>query len=445
MLQLNNLNAAAIVAILAVTAAVRPIQAADVTRADIEAWLGTEVHADPPAAGSVIGIDGIDDLSGWLPPGYIDEFRFDDVRVEIQATGDYPGHRSYVEASEKFDGQASIGSDGRLENYTAGRPFSSAQIADADAATAGFMVAWNQIHRWQYTGYKVDALTMTYVAPGNADGPLDVDKGLNGGGSLTRRLTQYYHRVYLSKLSWLGDQEYRYDVPDSDTQFFKDYISFLDPFDVKGTSFVVERHLDPTADDQVNIYSPSERRVRRFSAKERADSFMGSEGTLDDFEGFSGRVLDYTWHYLGRHPLLYTIDSKHEIAQAFGPYSRLPDDRWQVRDCHVVEVKSILEDHPYGSRILFVDAQTWGVGRSLVIGHDGNLWKTFHTVYRAPLDPSPDADPELTVIGWRGQFNIDRATNNATVVQALTATEHPTMKPSQIKRMFSVSNLTSGR
>lgn len=94
MLQLNNLNAAAIVAILAVTAAVRPIQAADVTRADIEAWLGTEVHADPPAAGTVIGIDGIDDLSGWLPPGYIDEFRFDDVRVEIQATGDYPGHRS---------------------------------------------------------------------------------------------------------------------------------------------------------------------------------------------------------------------------------------------------------------------------------------------------------------------------------------------------------------
>lgn len=420
-------------------------QAAEVTRTDIESWLATEVAVDPPAAGSTLGLDAIDDLSGWLPPGYIDEFRFDDVQIEIQATADYPGHRSYVDATEAFAGQASIGSDGRLENYTAGRPFSSEQITEADPATAGFMVAWNQIHRWQYTGYKVDALSMSYVAPGNPAGPLDADKGLNGGGSLTRRLTQYYHRVYLSKLAWLGEQDYRYDVPDSDSQFFKDYISFLDPFDVKGTSFVVERHLDPTADDQVNIYSPSERRVRRFSAKERADSFMGSEGTLDDFEGFSGRVLDYRWQYLGRHPLLYIIDSKHEIAQSFGPHSRLPDDRWQLRDCHIVEVKSVLDDHPYGSRILFVDAQTWGVGLSLVIDHDENLWKTFQTVYRGPLDPSPDASPELTVIGWRGQFNIDRTTNNATVVQALTPTEHPAMKPSQIKRMFSVSNLTSGR
>ena len=33
----------------------------------------------------------------------------------------------------------------------------------------------------------------------------------------------------------------------------------------------------------------------RFSAKERADSFMGSNATLDDIEGFSGRVLDHSW------------------------------------------------------------------------------------------------------------------------------------------------------
>ena len=35
-------------------------------------------------------------------------------------------------------------------------------------------------------------------------------------------------------------------------------------------------------------------------AKERADSFMGTDLTLDDSQGFSGRILDYTWNYLGR-------------------------------------------------------------------------------------------------------------------------------------------------
>ena len=53
---------------------------------------------------------------------------------------------------------------------------------------------------------------------------------------------------------------------------------------------MVERSLDPTEEDQVSSYLPRERRVRRLSAEERADKFMGSNFTLDDFEAFSGRV-----------------------------------------------------------------------------------------------------------------------------------------------------------
>lgn len=417
-----------------------------VTRDELAAWIALDVTADPPPAGTVITAAEIDTLAAWIPPGYMDELRFPEVQVEIQETEDYPGHRSFVEATERFQGESTLGEDGSLLNYTAGRPFSDEQIAAAAPDKAGLMVAWNQIHRWQYTGYKVDALTMSYIGSGAGQVPLDADHGLNGGGTLTRRLTQLYHRVYLNKLAWLPEQDYQFDVPDADTRLFKDYIEFLDPFDVKGTSFVVERHLDPHADDQVNIYSPTERRVRRFSAKERADSFMGSEGTLDDFEGFSGRVLDYTWRYLGRRKVLYVADSKHELAQAFGPHSRLPDDRWQVRDCHVVEVKSIWDGHPYGSRVLFVDAQTSGVALSLVFDHDGMLWKTLQTVYRGPApQDAADAPLETSVPSWKGQFNIDRKTGNATVVQALTETLHPAMKPSQIKRVFSVSNLSSGR
>lgn len=97
----------------------------------------------------------------------------------------------------------------------------------------------------------------------------------------------------------LPDQGYRVEVRDSDIRFFKNVVEFIDPFNVKGTKFVIERILDPHADDHVNTCLPSARRVRRFSARERADSFMGSNATLDDFDGFSGRVLDYTWYYLG--------------------------------------------------------------------------------------------------------------------------------------------------
>lgn len=422
------------------------LHAEDVSKADILAWLNEQVTVDPPAAGSVIDAQNLAKIHPWIPPGLRDEFEFPGVRVEIQQTMDYPGHQVYQDVSEKFAGQAQLGDKGQLLNHQAGRPFSAEQIANATPENGGLMVAWNQFHRWQFMGYKVEELTMTYVDNSVGNTPLDPAHGLIGGGNQTRRLTQFYHRVYLSKLAWLGDQDYRVKTPDSDKRYFKDFISFLAPFDVKGTSFVVERDLDPHADDQVNIYSPTERRVRRFSAKERADKFMGSEGTLDDFEGFSGRVLDYRWSYLGRRELLYVADGKEGVPQGFGPHSRLPLDRWQIRDCHVVEVKSVWDGHPYGSRILFFDAQTFSAALSLVIDHDENLWKTFQTVYRgtAPQE-SLDSPMETSVQGWRGQFNIDRKTNNATVVQAVTPTEHPNLKPSQIKRVFSVSNLTSGR
>lgn len=432
--------------VISVLCFIPPSLSADaISLIEIEQWIAEQTTIDPPAAGETIVAANIERLYPWIPPGLREEFLFPEVTVEIQATQNYPGHQAYIDATQQFAGTSSIGPQGQLENYHAGRPFSDQQISSAAEDQAGLMVAWNQFHRWQFMGYKVAELTMTYVDSSPGTVPLDADHGLLGGGNQTRRLSQFYHRVYLSKLAWLGEQDFRMNVADSDTRFFKDFISFLAPFDVKGTSFVVERHLDPHADDQVNIYSPTERRVRRFSAKERADRFMGSEATLDDFEGFSGRVLDYNWRYLGKRALVYVADSKAGIPRGIGPYSRLPLDQWQIRDCHVVQVKSIWDGHPYGSRILFVDTQTYSAVLSLVIDHDEQLWKTFQTVYRGPASNNPGAAMGDTVQGWRGQFNIDRKSNNATIVQSVTPTEHPSLKPAQIKRVFSVSNLTSGR
>lgn len=415
-------------------------------RETVAAWLVAETHADAPLPGSLIAQSDLAQLRAWLPPGYYDEFDFPEVTVEIQETARYPGHISYREATARYAGQAAIGADGRLENYTAGRPFADEQISAAPPEVAGRMVAWNQIHRWQYTGYKVNELTMAYLKAGGASAPLDATEGLDGGGALDRMTTQKYHRVYLSKLAWLADAEYRFDVPDSDTRFFKDYIEFLAPFNVKGTKFVVERALDPNEEDQVNTYLPTERRVRRVSARERADSFMGSNSTLDDFDGFSGRVLDYTWHYLGRKQALDVSDTKHEMLHFFGPRSRVPNDRWQLRDCHVVEVVSTWEEHPYRSRVLLIDSETYDVVVSLVFNRDNQLWKIMDPLYQGALpEDAPGASIENSVSSWRGQNNIDLIADTTTVVRARSETTHPSMTTAQIKRAFDVSSLTSGQ
>lgn len=417
-----------------------------VSRDAVATWLAEPDVADAPPAGTVLGQADLPRLRGWLPPGYYAEFDFPETALEIQEALHYPGHESYREATARYAGQATIADDGSLANYTAGRPFSDEQIAAATPELAGRMIAWNQIHRWQYTGYQVDELTMAYLNAGGGAGPLAPDDGLDGGGALERILTQSYHRVYLSKLAWLGDSEYRFDVPDSDKRFFKDYIEFLDPFNVKGTKFVVERALDPGEEDQVNTYLPTERRVRRVSARERADSFMGSNSTLDDFDGFSGRVLDYTWHYLGRKRALDITDSKHETARFFGPLSRVPNDRWQLRDCYVVEVISTWAEHPYRSRVMLIDTETYDVVFSLVFNRDNQLWKIMDPLYKGALAAdAPGADIENSVSSWRGQVDIDFVANTATIVRARSETTHPTMTAAKIKRTFYVSSLTSGQ
>ena len=68
------------------------------------------------------------------------------------------------------------------------------------------------------------------------------------------------------------------------------------------------------------------------------------------------------------------------------------------------------------------------------------------TIYRRPLpDDGSEASIETSVSRWRGQINIDRLANTATVVSARTDTLYPTMSPAAIKRIFSVSSLTSGQ
>ena len=271
---------------------------------EVEAWLETEVLLDPPIGGTVITSSDLEKLEPWIPRGLIHEFDFPEMNVEIQEYRKKKTHQSYAEATEKFLGQAAISGDGSLSNYTAGQPFSKDQIEKANAKEAGYMIAWNNIHRWQNYGVNIEEMFFAYVGAEKGPAPLDEERNLKGGGTLDRLLTMTWKRVYLNKLAMLPQQDYKVDVKDSETRFFKEYMEYLSPFNVKGTKFVIERMIDPYEDDIVNTYLPTERRVRRFSAKERADHIMGMNGTFDDIEGFSGRVLDYKWEFLGEKRIL---------------------------------------------------------------------------------------------------------------------------------------------
>jgi hypothetical protein len=421
--------------------------AAAVTTDEVLAWIAAPGPAVLPDAGRTLGAQDAALIASLLPPGYAQEYQFPEVKMAIQATAQILPHPSYTVATEQFAGTAKIAADGSLENFTAGRPFSAQQIAASTPEQAGLMLAWDRIHRWQYFGWRNDQLTMNYIKPAPAGGHGTLHEGILGGGHIERFVVQNYQRVYLNHLAWLGSNGYRADADDATTRLYKDYVEFLEPFDVKGTKFVVERPLAATEEDQVNSYLPSQRRVRRLSSQERADAYMGTDMTMDDFEGFSGRVLDFDWKLLGEKDVLAVVDSASPLPTFTGPQSRTPLDRWQVRHCYVVEGRPKWSGHPYSRKIFFFDVETMGSSIALAFNRKDELWRMFGVVYYRPTpdNTTPERALETSVPLWSATFAIDALGNTSTISRSDKATTSPSMSKQQIKRRFDVSSLTEGR
>lgn len=305
------------------------------------------------------------------------------------------------------------------------------------------MVAWNNIHRWGYFGYRTERVTNYFMRPSGHDSNPALPDFLSGGGAIERSITLFFHRVYLSHLPMLADQDYRMQVSDSDRILYKDYLELSEPFDVAGLRMVVERSLDAHEEDQVNSYLPQERRVRRLSSRERADSWLGTDYTLDDFDAFSGRVLDYDWTLLGQKSILVVANSNHDAARYFGPLSNIPHDRWQLRECYVVEAVPTWDGHPYAARIMFIDKQTSLTRLAFIVDREDRLWKIFFTLYDWPRATGERVMPQ-TVSRWKGTVAIDVINGRSTVTRGVN-TDHPVMKASQVRRLFSPSSLAGGR
>ena len=76
----------------------------------------------------------------------------------------------------------------------------------------------------------------------------------------------------------------------------KQIIWFLSPADDKGVAFLKIEHND--SDDEMRIWLPAFKKVRRISSKKRSDSFMGSDMSYEDM---STRQLDkYTFNIIGQ-------------------------------------------------------------------------------------------------------------------------------------------------
>jgi hypothetical protein len=121
----------------------------------------------------------------------------------------------------------------------------------------------------------------------------------------------------------------------------------------------------------------------------RTDSFLGSDIMIEDFLGYSGRIMDMDWRYGGtrdvllpmyRHDQITPAERKarrhdHHFVDFHGHSGCFPAVNWQVRKVHVLEGTPKRSDHPLSKRYFYVDAQTMFPVFGKVYDRAGVLWK----------------------------------------------------------------------
>ena len=182
------------------------------------------------------------------------------------------------------------------------------------------------------------------------------------------------------------------------------------------------------------------------SAEEKADSFQGSDTTLDDFFGFSGRVLDYAWTFHGWKDILHVMNTQYAYARYYGPNSRVPLGRWELRKTLVVELVPKRANHPYSSKILFLDTQTYRTVAGIAFDQEGKLWKVWGMQYawseNAPNHP--EMNKGMQVSRYLGVAAIDVKTGQASLFPAFDV-GYPDVDVEEVLTLYDVNRLTEGR
>ncbi len=428
---------------LAMTALLLP-QAA---RAQEDAGTG----APPFREGDVITFDQIDKLRQYLPPEFWanrDFFFYEGMKLEIGPTQrDYSPPPTWQQASSQFKGQAKIGPDDSLENYTAGYAFTPEEIDCKNDPQAGTKHIWNFTYRWDGDG--ADAKYYYSYWDRGEELPLFF-QGTSKSIRMSRR----------TEPSLIETQDG--DLFRGEKRVSAFGIEVDAPFDARGIQVMTYRYKDSdkplaqTKNDDTWVYVPTLRRVRRISTAQRTDAVSGTDFTFDDLLSFSGIVPQYKWECLGEQQVLAPVNSRvkaypYNADHNFGPYGlSYADDRWELRRAIKVRMIPKNSDHPYHHKDIYLDAQTYLPMYSFAYDQKQELWKIIWHNARY----SGDGFEEYK--GWEEIPDpMDLRTVSDTIVNIQTGTGNriefwsnhgtPLSSKGKVRRYIDVGRLTKGR
>lgn len=187
---------------------------------------------------------------------------------------------------------------------------------------------------------------------------------LPNGADIVKNINQRNEGISLSRSLRMEMTDKRGKIRIRETQAFRKYygddkrtaIFYLSPKNVKDTAFLTFDYADKAKDDDQWLYLPSMRKVRRISASDRGDYFLGTDFTYEEIK-LETRVsaIDYHHNTIGED----IVDNVH---------------------CYIVEAitinQKITKELGHSRRQDCVDDNIWMVRRSILWDEKGKKLKT---------------------------------------------------------------------
>ncbi|MBM3251845.1 MAG: outer membrane lipoprotein-sorting protein [Candidatus Omnitrophica bacterium] len=148
----------------------------------------------------------------------------------------------------------------------------------------------------------------------------------------------------------------------SDDLSYKDLVMFTQPTSVKGLATLTWNYMNPKRDQDVWLWLPSLRKIRKVSASQADDSFMGGDFTTEEIT--SRKFSDETYKLIGE--------------ESFKGYTSIYDGKAYHKDepCYVIECTPVRSPWYYSKRITYVSKNFGGNMLDEIYDPNGKLYRT---------------------------------------------------------------------
>lgn len=351
--------------------------------------------------------DMIPDKTRWL-------IENQNLKIKLASSTPMPKVNRTWELAKKYDNvnTVSLNTNGHLIGWTAGMPFPKVDLSAPDAASK---LMWNFYVGGDASSF--DFLNLEKFAFVFIDGKSGIER--------QQIWALQYYKMWGRAWS---------DTPIiGDSKLLNRKLLFATyPDDVRGVGTFINEYVDERP-DEAWAYIRSFRRIRRISGNSWMEPIPGTDLLTEDDIGFQTKPSNYkSWKLLETKKVLLPVHPDMSLWTwvpeagavktqypamdlSAAPYWHPNPDYvvWQPRDTYVIE-GTPPSYHPYGRRIIYMDAATHTIPMGEIYDKKGDYWKGSMHPVMVYSDPEAGVSLAFPALGIVADYKRMHATNYVT-------------------------------